>query len=126
MPFKNLGLIIVDEEHEGAYKQEDGVAYHARDMAVVYGSLGKFPVILSSATPSLESLVNAKRGRYGHVKLVRRHNESELPEASLIDMRTAEVAPQRWLSDPLAEAVSIALIRGTKRSFFSTGVATRR
>ena len=64
LPWKRLGLIVVDEEHEAAYKQEDGVPYHARDMAVLYGSLGRFPVVLSSATHSLESLVNVDRGRY--------------------------------------------------------------
>jgi primosomal protein N' (replication factor Y) (superfamily II helicase) len=73
LPWRRLGLIVVDEEHEPAFKQEDGVAYHARDMAVVMGSLGRFPVVLSSATPSLESLVNVDRGRYAHVRLTDRH-----------------------------------------------------
>ncbi len=118
LPWKSPGLFVIDEEHEAAYKQEDGVAYHARDMAVVYGSLGKFPVILSSATPSLESLVNAERGRYSHIRLERRHNESELPATSLIDMRTAPIAPQNWLSDELVEEVSRSLTAGDQALLF--------
>ncbi len=89
LPWCNLGLVVVDEEHEGAYKQDEGVTYHARDMAVLYGALARFPVILSSATPSLESLVNVDRGRYATVKLSDRHGRPELPEINLIDMRTA-------------------------------------
>src|SRR5262249_19283770 len=64
LPYGDLGLVVVDEEHDPAYKQEDGAHYHARDMAVVRGSIAKFPVILASATPSVESEVNARRGRY--------------------------------------------------------------
>src|SRR6185437_6675228 len=73
LPFRELGLIIVDEEHEQAYKQEDGVIYHARDMAVVRGRLEQCPVVLASATPSLESYVNATTGRYVHLRLGARH-----------------------------------------------------
>jgi len=69
LPYADLGLIVVDEEHDPAYKQEDGVHYHARDMAVVRGSIAKIPVVLASATPSVESEVNARRGRYRHVHL---------------------------------------------------------
>ncbi len=86
LPWKKLGLIVVDEEHESAYKQEEGVPYHARDMAVLYGALARFPVVLSSATPSLETLVNVDRGRYGVVRLKDRHGRPELPEIGLIDM----------------------------------------
>jgi primosomal protein N' (replication factor Y) len=118
LPWKSLGLIVVDEEHEGAYKQEDGVAYHARDMAVVYGALGRFPVVLSSATPSLESLVNVERGRYGHVRLESRHNQTELPPASLIDMRVAPIRAQSWLSDPLVESVKTTLAAGDQALLF--------
>ena len=69
LPFKDLGLIVVDEEHDSGFKQEDRVHYQGRDMAVVRGSLGKFAVVLASATPSIESHVNARTGRYGHVEL---------------------------------------------------------
>ena len=71
LPFSDLGLIVVDEEHEQAYKQEDGAIYHARDMAVVRGRIENCPVVLASATPSLETFVNATSGRYLWLKLVR-------------------------------------------------------
>ena len=69
LPFPDLRLVVVDEEHDPAYKQEEGVTYHARDMAVVRGRIGNFPVVLSSATPSIESRVNADAGRYQRVIL---------------------------------------------------------
>src|SRR5580692_8209611 len=72
LPYADLGLIIVDEEHDAAYKQEDGVHYHARDMAVVRGHLARIPVVLASATPSVETEVNARRGRYGRAHLPER------------------------------------------------------
>ena len=109
LPWKKLGLIVVDEEHESAYKQDEGVPYHARDMAVLYGAIGKFPVVLSSATPSLESLVNVDRGRYGVVKLKDRHGRPELPEISLIDMRSVKMEPGQWISEPLFAAVQATL-----------------
>ncbi len=118
LPWANLGLIIVDEEHEGAYKQDEGVTYHARDMAVLYGALAQFPVILSSATPSLESLVNVDRGRYASVKLRDRHGRPELPEISLIDMRTAQVPSGAWLSEPLLAVVKAALDAGDQALLF--------
>ncbi len=118
LPWKRLGLIVVDEEHEGAYKQDDGVTYHARDMAVVYGTLGKFPVILSSATPSLESLVNVDRGRYSVVKLRDRHGRPELPEIGLIDMKAEGLEPGSWLSPPLVESVEATLLAGEQALLF--------
>ncbi|MGH6907746.1 MAG: replication restart helicase PriA, partial [Aestuariivirga sp.] len=118
LPWKKLGLIVVDEEHEGAYKQEDGVTYHARDMAVVYGAIGKFPVILSSATPSLESLVNVDRGRYGVVTLQDRHGRPELPEIGLIDMKTAKLDSGSWLSQPLVETLAETLAAGDQALLF--------
>lgn len=118
LPWARPGLIVVDEEHEPAYKQEDGVPYHARDMAVVYGAIAKIPVILSSATPSLESLVNVERGRYGQVELGARHGRPELPPIGVIDMRKAAIEPGAWLSDPLAEAVASTLAAGDQALLF--------
>ncbi len=118
LPWKNLGLIVVDEEHEGAYKQEGTVPYHGRDMAVVLGSLGRFAVILSSATPSLESLVNVDRGRYGHIVLRRRHGGAVLPEISLVDLRAQGPDSGHWLSAAVVEAVDETLERGEQALLF--------
>jgi primosomal protein N' (replication factor Y) len=118
LPWAKLGLIVVDEEHESAYKQDDGVPYHARDMAVLYGSVGKFPVVLSSATPSLESLVNVDRERYGVVKLKDRHGRPELPETTRIDMTREKLEPGMWLSAPLVTAVSETLASGDQALLF--------
>src|SRR5229473_313794 len=87
LPFAELGLIIVDEEHDGSFKQEDGVIYHARDMAVVRGSLARIPVILVSATPSLETLANVEHKRYDRVHLPDRHGGALLPAIHAIDLR---------------------------------------
>ncbi|WP_425410579.1 primosomal protein N' [Hyphococcus sp.] len=106
LPFPNLRLIIVDEEHDNAYKQEEGVIYHARDLAVARGSLSGFPVILASATPSLETVVNVDEGRYEAVGLPSRFAEASMPEISLIDMREDAPAAGKWLSPSLANAVS--------------------
>ena len=118
LPWKNLGLVVVDEEHEPAYKQDDGTSYHGRDMAVVYGSLGNFPIILASATPSLESLVNVDIGKYAHVTLTSRHGRAELPEISLIDMRAERPTAGQWLCDQLADAVQETLARGDQALLF--------
>jgi primosomal protein N' (replication factor Y) len=118
LPWQNLGLIVVDEEHEGAFKQEDGVTYHARDMAVVYGALGGFPVVLSSATPSLESLVNVDRGRYGRVVLPDRIGRAGLPEIKLIDMREASLPAREWISETLHQAVDTTLAQGEQTLLF--------
>jgi primosomal protein N' (replication factor Y) len=118
LPFKELGLVIIDEEHEQAYKQEDGVIYHARDMAVVRARIEKCPVVLASATPSLESYVNALSGRYAHLRLPRRHGAAELPQTRLIDLRTAKAEPGTWLSQPLREALLATLESGEQAMLF--------
>jgi primosomal protein N' (replication factor Y) len=87
LPYANLGLIVVDEEHDPAYKQEDGVRYHARDMAVVRARETKIPIVLASATPSVETVVNAKRGRYAHLRLPERFGGQHLPSVEAIDLR---------------------------------------
>ena len=118
LPWKNLGLIVVDEEHEQAYKQSDGISYHGRDMAVVYGALGKFSVVLASATPSLESLVNVDVGKYEHVELKNRHGRAELPDIDLVDMRAEPPQSGQWLSEPLATAVEKTLAQGHQALLF--------
>ena len=105
LPFRELGLIVVDEEHEAAYKQEDGVNYHARDMAVVRGRIEACAVVLASATPSIESRVNAQQGRYAHLRLEARFGGRTLPRIAAIDLRK-EAAPRgKWISPRLCEAV---------------------
>jgi primosomal protein N' (replication factor Y) len=105
LPFQTLGLIIVDEEHDASYKQEEGVTYHARDLAVMRGKCEGANVILASATPSLETLVNADAGRYQRLKLTARPGTAKLPDVSLIDMR-ADPPPQgQWLSPKLVSAM---------------------
>ncbi|MER9666297.1 primosomal protein N' [Mesorhizobium sp. M0203] len=101
LPFRELGLIVVDEEHDPAYKQEDRVFYNARDMAVVRGHIGGFPVVLASATPSVESRVNASRGRYSRAVLSARFAEAALPDLKTIDMRRAPPARGGFLSPVL-------------------------
>lgn len=118
LPYRNLSLIIVDEEHESAYKQEDGVIYQARDMAVARGVRGRFPVILASATPSLESVVNVEQGRYGMVRLRSRFGAARLPKISLIDMRREGPDDGRWLSPGLVEAVTKRLAAGEQTLLF--------
>ena len=95
LPFGELGLIVVDEEHDPAYKQEDRVFYNARDMAVVRGHIGGFPVVLASATPSVESRVNAEPGRYAHVVLPARFADAALPDLAPIDMRRDAAGARR-------------------------------
>ena len=118
LPYADLGLIVVDEEHDQAYKQEDGAHYHARDMAVVRGSIAKIPVVLASATPSVESEVNARRGRYRHVHLPERFGGAHLPSIEPIDMRREGPPRGRFISPRLAEAVAVSLTRGEQALLF--------
>jgi primosomal protein N' (replication factor Y) len=118
LPFPKLGLIVVDEEHEHAYKQEEGVIYHARDMAVVRARLDRCAIVLASATPSLETYVNAASGRYHGLKLPRRHGSAVMPEIRLIDLRQQRVEPGTWLSRPLREALALTLAGGEQAMLF--------
>ncbi|MGI9384078.1 MAG: primosomal protein N', partial [Methyloligellaceae bacterium] len=118
LPFPDLGLIIVDEEHDPAFKQEDRVAYQGRDMAVVRASLGQIPIVLCSATPSIESHVNATQGRYGHVHLPERYAGATLPEISAIDLRRTPPPRGQWLSPVLADAVGQTLDDGQQALLF--------
>ncbi len=118
LPFPALDLIVVDEEHDGAYKQEEGVIYNARDMAVVRGRLTGIPVVLASATPALETLANVAEGRYRRVHLPDRHGRALLPEVMPLDLRRFTPPPGRWLAPPLVEAVAAALAAGEQAMLF--------
>jgi len=118
LPFPDLGLIVVDEEHDSSFKQEDGVVYHARDMAVVRAHLGAFPVVLASATPALETLANVERGRYAKLDLPERHGGAELPAVSLVDLRRAPPPPRRWLSPALEKSLAETLAAGEQAMLF--------
>ena len=118
LPYRELGLIVVDEEHDQGFKQEDRVHYQARDMAIVRASLGKFPVILASATPSIESHVNARTGRYRYVELPGRFSGAKLPDIVTIDMRKEPPAKNKWLAPSLVSAVTETLKEGQQSLLF--------
>lgn len=118
LPFVDLGLIVVDEEHDASFKQDDRVRYQARDMAVVRASLTRCAAILSSATPSIESTVNARRGRYAHVILPQRFSGNALPDVHTIDLKAEPPEKGAWLSAPLIEGVNAALNRGEQALLF--------
>ncbi|NHO32732.1 primosomal protein N' [Acetobacter fallax] len=118
LPFRDLGLVIVDEEHEAIFKQEEGVVYNARDMAIVRARLTGAPAVLVSATPSLETLNNAETGRYRHLVLPSRHGGASMPETRLIDMRKEPPPKGQFLSPALVEAVKGTLARGEQAMLF--------
>jgi primosomal protein N' (replication factor Y) len=109
LPYRKLRLIVVDEEHDQSYKQEEGVIYHARDLAVMRASIEQCAVVLASATPSLETLQNAASGRYTHLRLSARPGVSRLPEISLADLRLAPPGTNQWISPQLAGAIEETL-----------------
>ncbi len=118
LPFANLGLIVADEEHDQSYKQEDGVAYHARDMAVVRARASAIPVVLASATPSLETLANVEAGRYRGLQLPERHGGATLPQIAAIDMRKDPPPRQSWLSPVLRQALAETVASGEQAMLF--------
>ncbi|MBR1544424.1 MAG: primosomal protein N', partial [Alphaproteobacteria bacterium] len=109
LPYKKLSLIVLDEEHDGSYKQEDGVIYQGRDMAVLKASIDKIPIILASATPSIETINNVNIGKYDCVKLTSRFGVAVMPDVDLIDMRqnqpTKESWGKSWISNPLVKKI---------------------
>src|SRR5262245_40525052 len=118
LPYKDLGLIVVDEEHDPAYKQEDGVRYHARDMAVVRANVAGISIVLASATPSVETEVNARRGRYRRLQLPERFGGQHLPAIEAIDLRREGPPRGRFIAPRLAEAVKTALERKEQALLF--------
>ena len=118
LPFHDLGLIVVDEEHDASFKQEDGVLYNARDMAIVRASQAPCPIILASATPSLETYCNAKEGKYHHVHLPERFAGANLPNIELVDMRQKEKGPVKFISKRLASEIEKTLQRNDQALLF--------
>ena len=118
LPFRSLGLIVVDEEHDTAFKQEDGVIYHARDMAVVRARLEGCACVLVSATPSLETAVNVESGRYESRRLPDRHGGARLPAIETIDLRETPPARGSWLAPALKEAFAATLAAGEQVLLF--------
>ncbi|OIQ33369.1 MAG: primosomal protein N' [Roseobacter sp. MedPE-SWchi] len=118
LPFRDLGLIIVDEEHDTAYKQEEGVLYNARDMAVLRAVMCSAQVVLASATPSLETWVNAEAGKYKRVDLKARFGTAVLPTMRAVDMRSEALAPSTWISPTLKQAMTLRLERGEQSLLF--------
>ncbi|MEM9855447.1 MAG: primosomal protein N' [Pseudomonadota bacterium] len=118
LPFRRLGLIVVDEEHDTSYKQEDGVLYNARDMAVLRGAMADAQVILASATPSLETWSNAAAGKYRRLDLTTRFGAAKLPDMAAIDMRAEGNSSGRWVSDSLKRAVEARLGNGEQSLLF--------
>ena len=118
LPFQDLGLIVVDEEHDTSYKQEDGVLYNARDMAVLRASLTKAQVVLASATPSLESWANADAGKYKRVTLTSRFGAAAMPDIHAIDMRDEGLPADRWVSKALVDQVTKRIEAGEQSLLF--------
>lgn len=118
LPFQNLGLIVVDEEHDTSYKQDEGVLYNARDMSVLRASLNQARVILASATPSLETWVNAEQGKYDRVDLASRYGAAILPRMGAIDMRSEDLPASRWISPSLRAQVQDRMAKGEQSLLF--------
>ena len=118
LPFKKLDLIVIDEEHDASFKQEDGVLYHARDMAIVRAKIANCPIILASATPSLETYCNAMAGKYDHIKLPSRFAGAALPDIHIVDMRQKAKGPIKFVSETLQKHIAANLERREQTLLF--------
>lgn len=122
LPYPKLGLIIVDEEHDGSYKQEEQVIYNARDMAVVRAQIGNLPCVLASATPSLETMINVQTSKYEILHLESRFGGATMPDVHVVDLRRAkskkEVSSQKWLAEDLRQALVETVERGEQSMLF--------
>jgi primosomal protein N' (replication factor Y) (superfamily II helicase) len=118
LPYADLGLIVVDEEHDQSYKQDDGVHYHARDMAVVRAHIAKIPIVLASATPSVETEVNARKARYQRIMLPQRFGGQQMPQIEAIDLRGEAPQRGRFISPRLADEIRQAVERREQALLF--------
>ncbi len=111
LPFKNLGMIIVDEEHDQSFKQDEGVTYNARDMAISRASFENIPINLVTAVPSIETFENIQKGKYSLSRLTERYKNASLPNYEIIDLNKTKLEKQSWLSDKIIEKVNFHLER---------------
>lgn len=118
LPYTELGLVVVDEEHESAFKQEDGVAYNGRDMAIVRARIADCPVVVASATPSLETRINVERDRYKAIALPERFGPASLPTIETVDMRDTDLRADQFLSPQLIEALTRTVADGEQALLF--------
>ena len=118
LPFRDLGLIVVDEEHDTSYKQEEGVLYNARDMAVLRAAIVGAPIVLASATPCLETWANVEAGKYARLDLTSRYGAAALPDMRAIDMRAERLASDQWISARLAAEVTSRIEKGEQSLLF--------
>lgn len=118
LPYKNLGIIVVDEEHDQSYKQNEGILYNARDMAVLRGSIEKCKVLLVSATPSIETIQNVNSNKYRLINLENRYKDAVMPDVKIIDMRQEKLPPNSWLSTKLINAITENLAKKKQTLLF--------
>ena len=109
LPFKKLGLIIVDEEHDQSYKQDEGVTYNARDMAISRASFENIPINLITAVPSIETFENIQKGKYSLSRLERRYQNASLPNYEIINLNETKLEKQSWLSKNIIDKVNFHL-----------------
>jgi primosomal protein N' (replication factor Y) len=118
LPFKKLGIIIVDEEHDQSYKQDEGVTYNARDMAISRASFENIPVNLITAVPSIETYENVKKGKYSISKLKKRYQDASLPNYEIINLNNTKLEKQSWLSKKIIDKVNFHLDKNDQVLFF--------
>ena len=118
LPFKNLGLIIVDEEHDQSYKQDEGIIYNARDMAISRASFENIPINLITAVPSVETYENIKKKKYNISKLEKRYLNASLPNYEIINLHEVKLEKQSWLSKEVIQKVNLHLAKNDQVLFF--------
>ena len=118
LPFKKLGIIIVDEEHDQSYKQDEGVIYNARDMAIARANFENIPINLVTAVPSIETYANIKKNKYSFSRLIKRYKDANLPTHQIIDLKKYKLSKQTWISSKTIEKVKEHLDLGDQILFF--------
>ncbi len=118
LPFNNLGLVIVDEEHDTSYKQEEGIHYNARDMAVLKGYYSNATVILVSATPSVETWANVENLKYSYKSIEERYGNAKLPEIKIVNLREEKIPTNRWISNSIIKKIRDCINKGQQSLLF--------